>query len=408
MMSYKDSEHGNGYNGSDNDRQEQEASGYSSYNSYGSSGYGDGQDSTVSASASASGSARAYQQTYTDPAAYVPRPQKRGMSGWIVLLIVIVICFSLIVMTSSCVSSFSGLAATEQADNSFSPPTDKYLARLSVVGEIGDFDDQYSSSTQSFHYRYTLNTIDSLIEDENNVGLVIYANSPGGGVYESDATYLKVMEYKEKTQRPVYVYMGAMAASGAYYISAAADKIYANRNTWTGSIGVISGTFFDVSEFLSSHGIKATDITSGPNKGMGSYYTPMTKEQKDILQSLVDEAYEQFVSIVAEGRGISIDETKKIADGRIYTAAQAEKNGLIDAVMGEREAYDAFRKEAGDEQLQIWDFSYQAQKRVLDMFGLSTDIAPADAGFSAQSDVSRVLDIAENSNPFELKYLFEG
>ncbi|MDR0817908.1 MAG: signal peptide peptidase SppA [Clostridiales Family XIII bacterium] len=366
-----------------------------------------------------------YQQTYAGPPPFVPRPQKRGMSGWIVLLIVVVICASMIFMTTSCISSFTGLASTStNIDNTFTPPSEKYIARMYIVGEIADSDDKYSSSSQSFHYRYTLSTIDKLIDDENNAGLILYINSPGGGVYESDETYLKVREYKEKTERPVYVYMGGMAASGGYYISAAADKIYANRNTWTGSIGVISGTFFDVSEFLTEHGIKATDITSGPNKGMGSYFEPMTKEQRAILQTLVDEAYEQFVGIVSEGRKLDIETTKKIADGRIYTAKQAKENGLIDDISGEREAYDAIRKELGDEDMRISDFSYAAQETMLDLFGIRTGVSPADVfgdtgtgtgteagsdkAYSANSDVSRVLELTEKSDPFELKYLFKG
>jgi protease-4 len=229
------------------------------------------------------------------------------------------------------------------------PPDKDFVARVSVVGEISGVSDEYTSSDDSYHHDWTVKTIDDLIKNKRNKGLLLYVDSPGGNVYESDELYLKIMEYKEKSERPVYVYMGPIAASGAYYISAGADKIYANRNTWTGSIGVISGTYFDVSGFLNKHGITATDVTSGKNKGMGGYFEPMTDEQRAIIQSLVDEAYEQFTDIVAEGRGMDTETVKGIADGRIYTAKQAKGNGLIDDVMSEKEAIDAIKKEMDDD-----------------------------------------------------------
>lgn len=126
--------------------------------------------------------------------------------------------------------------------------------------------------------------------------------------------------------------MQSMAASGGYYISAPCDKIYANRNCWTGSIGVTLGTMYDVSELLDALGIKTKTITSGANKSMGSSASEMTREQEKIFQSIVDEAYEQFVGIVAEGRDMKVSKVKKLADGRIYTAKQALENGLIDEI----------------------------------------------------------------------------
>lgn len=101
---------------------------------------------------------------------------------------------------------------------------------------------------------------------------------------------------------------------GGYYVSAGCDKIIANRNCWTGSIGVTLGTMYDVSELLDNLGIKTQTITSGANKAMGSSVEPMTKEQKQIYQSMVAEAYEQFTEIVAEGRNMSLSKVKKLAD----------------------------------------------------------------------------------------------
>jgi protease-4 len=343
---------------------------------------------------------------------------------WFYLMLTLIICSTVVILVVGCVNLLGKGGGAQSSGGDFVPPSVKYVSKMYIVGEIGDYGDEYTSSQQSFHYRYTLDTIDSLIADPNNVGLVLYMNSPGGTVYESDEVYLKVMEYKEKTKRPVYVYMSSMAASGAYYIAAAADRIYANRNTWTGSIGVISGTFFDVSGFLKKHGIKATDIVSGRNKGMGSYFQPMTKEQRAILQSLVDEAYMQFVGIVSAGRGLTVEKTIELADGRIYTATQAKAAGLIDQVMGEQDAYADIRKTLGDEDLQIVDTVFEAQERLLDIFGMPINgkaagggagagASDSDAGASgadalSPGDIARVLDMVENADPFQLQYLFVG
>ncbi|MFR0902395.1 MAG: signal peptide peptidase SppA [Anaerovoracaceae bacterium] len=175
--------------------------------------------------------------------------------------------------------------------------------------------DEYGTGT--YNHQYILNAIDAMIYDDNNKGLILYINTPGGSVYASDEVYLKIREYQEITGRPVYSSMQSQATSGGYYISAPCDKIIANRNCWTGSIGVTMGTFIDLSELLGNLGIKTETITSGDNKSMGSSTEPMTDEQRAIFQALIDEAYEQFVGIVAEGRGMTDAEVKN-SDGR-YT-----------------------------------------------------------------------------------------
>ena len=128
--------------------------------------------------------------------------------------------------------------------------------------------------------------LERLIDDENNKGILLYINSPGGGTYESDEMYLELKKYKEKTGRPIYAYYAQTAASGALYISMAADEIYANRMTMTGSIGVIMQNY-DASGLMEKLGIKSDNIVSGRNKGMGGY-DGLTDEQKQILQSMVN------------------------------------------------------------------------------------------------------------------------
>lgn len=202
---------------------------------------------------------------------------------------------------------------------------DGYIGKIIIKGVI-------QSENMTYNQNWLLNTIKNLQKDENNKALVVYIDSPGGSVYESDEVYLALMDYKKKTGRPIFAYFGPVAASGGYYIACASDYIVANRNTLTGSIGVISGQFTDFTGFMEKHGIKSTTIHSGRNKNMGAINEPMTQEQKQIMQSISDECYEQFTSIVAEGRKLTIDEVKRLADGRIYTAKQAQNAKLIDNI----------------------------------------------------------------------------
>lgn len=209
----------------------------------------------------------------------------------------------------------------------------EYIDVITVSGTITSQAPSSLFDTVSYDHAFLLDSIDALMEDDSNRALLLAVDSPGGGVYETDELYLKLMEYREVTGRPIYAYFGSSAASGGYYISMAAEKIYANRNTVTGSIGVITGTYMNVSGLMEKLGISTTDIVSGRNKAMGSSYQEMTDEQRAILQAYVDEAFEQFVGIVAEGRPkLSEERIRELADGRIYTARQAAENGLIDGI----------------------------------------------------------------------------
>ena len=263
-----------------------------------------------------------------------------------------------------------------------------------------------SSSVDSFQmpvgyqHQWTLEQIDRLIDDPLNKAIMLYVNSPGGGVYESDELYLKLKEYKELTGRPIYASMGSMAASGGYYIATASDKIYANRNTWTGSIGVTLGTLYDISAFLTKNGVKTITITSGVNKAMGSMTDPMTPEQLSIFRSLVSEAYEQFAGIVAAERKMDIASVKKIADGRIYTAKQALSNGLIDAIGTKTEAMDDLVSTYNLEDCDIIDVTYVDNS----FFGrLLSSNMPA----LPMSDTAAILKMVENSRSAPISYTFE-
>ena len=241
--------------------------------------------------------------------------------GLVVAVILFIVTGVASVMTNT-VSDRIFDRATEKilnGDVEFVPPAGEYIAIVDIVGTIqAQSDDLYG--TEAYRHSTNLNYIDSLIDDSNNEGILLYVDSPGGTVYESQEMYDKLMEYKKETGRPVYAYMAHTGASGAYMISMAADTIYANQNTVTGSIGVIMSGY-DLSGLYKKLGIKNIAITSGANKA-----ATFNDEQMKIYQSQVDEYFSEFVKIVADGRNMTEKEVRKLADGRTYTAKQAAQN----------------------------------------------------------------------------------
>ena len=227
-------------------------------------------------------------------------------------------------------------------------PTEDYVAVLRVSGTISEVSESGSLTSAPAPYQHAdiLSYLDDLMEDRHNVALYLIVDSPGGSVYASDELYLKLLEYKQATQRTIYCYFESMACSGGYYIAMAADEIYANRNCTTGSIGVYS-QLMDLSGLYEKLGIKPEYIASSENKTMGAGDEPLTDEQRAILQAQVDEAYEQFVAIVAEGRQMPEKQVRVLADGRTYTAKQALEHGLIDGILTEEE-YDQYIAEQTD------------------------------------------------------------
>ena len=350
---------------------------------------------------------------------------KKVLPDWAIVFILLVLAVLIAaILTGLIWNGITGASAANRAvvSKAFSGPSWSYIAKVKVVGPIGSNASVFQSSDQAYHHAWTLQTIDTLIKDENNKGIYLWMDTPGGGVYESDELYLKLMEYKEKTERPIYVYMGKLAASGGYYIAMSSDEIYANRNTWTGSIGVTLGTLYDISGFLDEHGIKTETITSGRNKAMGNYYEPLTDEQRKIYQSLVDETYERFVAIVKEGRSMDDDKARKLADGRIYTAYQALEAGLIDAVMGEKEAEEAIKAKFEDG-TEFYTCYYRPDRQftlfssggfdIWDLIGGNTKAGntKADNNPEYQGDLAAVLELMrelEEAGAPPLKYLYTG
>ena len=188
--------------------------------------------------------------------------------------------------------------------------------------------------------------LDKAAGDRHVRAVVLRINSPGGGVTASALMYDELKRFKKKTGKPVITYMMDVAASGGYYLACATDKIFAHRTTVTGRIGVIM-IAPGVSGAMQKLGIRANVIKSGRMKDAGSPFRAMEDGDRAVFQSMIDDMYESFLEVVSAGRaGIEKDKLREIADGRVYTAADAKKHGLIDEIGSIHDAIDAARSAA--------------------------------------------------------------
>lgn len=183
-------------------------------------------------------------------------------------------------------------------------------------------------------------------EDDNVKAVILRIDSPGGGVAPSQEIHNAVVKTAEK--KPVVVSMGSLAASGGYYIAAPAHKIMANPGTLTGSIGVIM-EFANYQELLDKIGWRNEVVKSGQHKDIGSPNRPMSEAERRILQALLDDVHDQFISAVVEGRKLDAKKVRELADGRIFTGRQAKAAGLVDELGGLEEAIDLAAELAGIE-----------------------------------------------------------
>lgn len=172
-------------------------------------------------------------------------------------------------------------------------------------------------------------------KDSSVKAIILRINSPGG----SPASAEEIIAAMERTEKPIVVSMGDVAASAAYYISAPADRIIANPDTITGSIGVI-WVFEDRSEYYDEEGISFYVAKSGEFKDMGGDWRNLTDQEKEYADNVVMEVHDRFVIQVMESRNMSRSEVDSIADGRVYTGAEAMRIGLVDEMGDLQQAID--------------------------------------------------------------------
>jgi len=247
------------------------------------------------------------QQMHTSDPSYTSRPDPRGRrrnTAFIVL-------FGAAAIITAC-SLIAYFAIISYFDRGVT--IGDAVAVVDIQGEI-------------FYDRWKLDEIESHRENDNVKAVVLFINSPGGGVAASQALHRAVLDLR--LQKPVVAYMASVAASGGYYVACATDSIFASEGTLTGSIGVIA-SFLRTEELYQKIGLDVTVIKSGRYKDVGSPHREMTKAEKAYMGDLLDDVYQQFLTAVAETRGMSMDEVIDVAEGRLYTGRSALEAGLVD------------------------------------------------------------------------------
>ena len=198
----------------------------------------------------------------------------------------------------------------------------RYVARINIVGVITED-------------RKLTDALLALAKDPAVPAVIVAVDSPGGSVAGGESIHAALM--KVAAAKPVVTVMRGTAASAGYMVSLPAERIFARDATLTGSIGVILETV-QFSGLLGKLGVDAEAITSGPLKDQPSYTRPLTDQGRAYLNGLVQDMYDQFVTMVGQARHMDVDAVKKLADGRAYTGRQAKALGLVDEIGGEAEA----------------------------------------------------------------------
>ena len=177
----------------------------------------------------------------------------------------------------------------------------------------------------------TVEELKTFADDPLVKAIVIRIDSPGGGVAPSQEIYNAVKRVRRENNKTVVASMGTVAASGGYYIAVATDRILANPGTLTGSIGVIM-QMANFQELLEKIGVKSVVVKTGKFKDLGSPFRPMVEEERQLLESVMNDTLSQFIEAVAEGRSMDTAEVEQLADGRVFTGRQARSVLLIDEI----------------------------------------------------------------------------
>lgn len=214
----------------------------------------------------------------------------------------------------------------------------------------------------------TLKELKEFEEDSSIKAVLVRVDSPGGAVGPSQEIHDAILRVRKT--KPVVASFESVAASGGYYIAVACDRIISNAGTLTGSIGVIMN-MANLSELYKWAKVERFNIKSGKFKDVGSESRPMTPEERELMQNLVNNVYEQFLKAVADGRKLPVDKVRPYADGRVLSGQQAQEVGLVDKLGGVDVALDTVKELAKLDKKQKVNLVYPEPKRrsLLDMLG---------------------------------------
>ena len=213
------------------------------------------------------------------------------------------------------------------------------VAVVEVQGVIG------VGADRGLHTESIIRTLGEYRDDPAVRAVVLRIDSPGGVVAPTQEIFTAVRRLRE-AKKPVVASLGSVAASGGYYVAVSADRIFASPGTLTGSIGVVM-QLANVEGLLKKVGVEYVVVKAGAYKDVGNFARAMTPEERRILQALLDDVYDQFISAVAEGRGLDPQAVRAFAEGRIYSGRQAHGLKMVDDLGGLEDAIEAAAKMAG-------------------------------------------------------------
>lgn len=241
------------------------------------------------------------------------------------------------------------------------------IALVTLDGVIQDTGNATPFLSVGYNHRLFMNQLNSIYEDESVKGVVLSVNTPGGGVVESADIYDAIRLIQDERDVPVYVSMAGMAASGGYYVSAPAEKIYVHPETITGSIGVIMESI-NFAKLAEKYGIEFNTIKTGPYKDIMSASREMTETEREMLQEMLNDSYDRFVDIIVEGRDMSEKAVREVADGRILNGRQAIEAGLADDYGKVGDVIEALQEDYQLEDATV--FEYAVNDSFGSLFGL--------------------------------------
>ncbi len=286
-----------------------------------------------------------------------------------ILLFILIFTFvsTILAMVHIAIQAKSKIAKTGSV-NIFRNPLES-AALIKVEGEIHSGKSTYQSTGAD-----TVLAKLRDIEDNNEIkGVLIEINSPGGTVGASQEIFEQIMYLREKKNKKVVVSMKDLAASGGYYIASAADYIFTEAGTITGSIGVITVSP-NISGLLKKYSVEMRVYKAGKYKDILSMFKDSTEEEVEIIEGLLSDTYNRFIADIARGRKKKVSLIEKLAEGKIYSGEAAVKNKLVDEIGGRREAMSKLSELCGVTNLNLLEDEESPFDRLFNIMGTKLSI----------------------------------
>lgn len=306
----------------------------------------------------------------------IPEPrilvERRPRSGCLRLFFLATLAMSLLLNMSLISRDVGGLPA-RLPEHYVAGDVDLSAPKIALIEVRGIIQEE---STLNDSVALAVRELRQARDDHRVKAIVLRIDTPGGTVSGSDRIWREVALLRKgdiAARKPIVVSMGGIAASGGYYIASAADAIYAEPTTITGSIGVIM-QLPQIAELMKKIGVGMETIATGDWKDSGSMFRPLTDKERERWKQLLDAPYQRFVRIVAQGRGISWNEAKAVADGKVFTAQEALRLKLIDEIGYLDDAVRDAQKRAGLDKARVVRF--QKPTGILDLLTGSVKTEP--------------------------------